>query len=91
MSQSEKTLFWCLRYSDRVAEIREQMLMNASIVEEICRCSWVFRFRINILSTDFLVTHTDGTSVAYSVKADRDEFNRDSDRYQLYPNHYNKL
>lgn len=90
LSQSEKTLFWCLRYSDRVAEIREQMLMNASIVEEICRCRG-FRIPTNILSTDFLVTHTDGTSVAYSVKADRDEFHRDSDRYRLHPNHYNKL
>lgn len=73
LSTNEKNFFWILRFRDDVSEIREQMIMNPDIVREICKEN-DFRVPIKCLSTDFLVTYTDGSMTAYSVKDNRDIF-----------------
>ena len=60
-------------------EIREQMVLNPDTVRKICEAK-EFRVPIKCLTTDFLVTYKDGSSVAYSVKSDRKVLDKDTYR-----------
>ena len=79
LSMGEKYFFWIMRYRDDVKEIREQMVLNPDTVRKICEAK-EFRVPIKCLTTDFLVTYKDGSSVAYSVKSDRKVLDKDTYR-----------
>ncbi len=79
LSMGEKYFFWIMRYRDDVKEIREQMVLNPDTVRKICEAN-EFRVPIKCLTTDFLVTYKDGSSVAYSVKSDRKVLDKDTYR-----------
>lgn len=90
LSMGEKKFFWILRYQDDVAEIREQMLMNAAVVKKICE-EHGFPVPKRILSTDFFVTYADGSSIAYSIKSDRSVFDKAAVENRRYRMAYEKL
>ena len=73
LSTGETMLFWLLRYDERVAEIREQMLLVPDLVAE-CALELGIRCPKKILTTDFLALYEDGSVVAYSVKYSRSIF-----------------
>lgn len=77
LSMGEKRFFWIMRYRDDVKEIKEQMVLNPDTVRKICEKNG-FRVPGRCLSTDFLVTYKDGSSVAYSVKSDRKVLDKDT-------------
>lgn len=70
LSKGETEFFWLLRFDENVVEIREQFALNPKYVAEIA-VSLGFRVPKRILSTDFLVSYSDGRVVAYSVKDKR--------------------
>lgn len=81
LSISEKWFYWITRYRDDVKEIQEQMVLNPEVVKEICE-EYGFPIPTRYLSTDFLVNYTDGTSTAYSIKTDRQIFDKENMRYK---------
>lgn len=81
LSINEKWFYWITRYRDDVKEIQEQMVLNPKVVKEICE-EHGFPIPTRCLSTDFLVNYTDGTSTAYSIKTDRQIFDKENMRYK---------
>lgn len=67
LSQGEKWTFFCLRWDDRVVDVREQYAMNP---DHVCMIAEAMGIPVprNELSTDFLVQYEDGSFKAFSVK-----------------------
>lgn len=73
LSQGELWWYLLLRWNDSVSDIREQYPLDIDITTSIAR-ELGFRPAQNgrkRMTTDFLVTMTDGSYKAFSVKADR--------------------
>ncbi len=74
MSQGEAYWFYVLRWDDENIDIREQFPLDRIATEQITE---IFKFKHPgnkpdyVMTTDFVVTKADGSTVAYSVKHDR--------------------
>ena len=90
LSMGEKEFFYIKRFEDDVKTIQEQMLMAKPVVEKICE-KYDFRVPQHVLSTDFLITYTDGNRIAYSVKSDRRVFDPESPENRKHPKRYERL
>ena len=77
LSQGEKWTFFCLRWDDRVVEIREQYAMNSDRVRMIAEDMGI-PVPHNELSTDFLVQYSDGSFRAFSVKNSEKDLEKNS-------------
>lgn len=84
LSVGEEEFFWILRFDDNVLEIQEQMVMASEYVNSICIKNGFARPK-HLLSTDFLVTYQNGSQIAYSIKASREEFDPKNDKYWNNP------
>lgn len=73
LSQAEAYWYYLLRWSDDNADIREQFPLDNSDTVRIAEMYYIKhpRNNHNIMTTDFLVTKTDGSEIAYSVKSNR--------------------
>ena len=89
LSMGEREFFYTMRLNDEVISIEEQMMMSSDLVREIC-IKHGYRIPNHILSIDFLITFTDGSRKAYSVKADRSELDKNSRKYRNAPLAYQK-
>jgi len=79
LSQTEKRLWYLLRWDDDIVDIREQYPLDIEITKEIAR-----KFNINhpkyrgkevVMTTDFLVTLKSGAEIAINVKSDEAQRN----------------
>ena len=73
LSQGEVYWYYLLRWRDDVEDIREQFPLELNITVPISR-KLGFKHPYNdktCMTTDMLITKTDGTNEAYSVKTDR--------------------
>lgn len=73
LSQGEVWAYYTLRWRDDVEDIREQYPLKRNMVENICdRLGYEYpNHSRTLMTTDLLVTKTDGSLVAYSVKVNR--------------------
>ena len=86
-SEGERMLFHLLRFSDRVAMIREQVNLDMDMVAEICEVhGWPKPS--GIWSTDLLVLFTDDSMAAFSVKDTQKVLTRE---YYKTVREYNKI
>lgn len=74
LSQGEMLWYYTLRWDDKNIDIREQFPLD---VEETNKIAIENGFKLpgngnHVMTTDFLVDKTDGTQIAYSVKANKD-------------------
>ena len=77
MSQGELLFYAQLRFNPAVKEIKEQYPMyNQRLIADICVDNGFnpYYYTRFIMSTDFLVTMWDGRRIAYSVKANRQQY-----------------
>lgn len=74
LSQAEAYWYYVLRWGDENEDIREQFPLERSITEQIAEQNG-FKHpgkKDHVMTTDFVVSRTDGTTIAYSVKPDRE-------------------
>lgn len=73
LSQGELYLFYILNWDPRVADIREQFPLDFTETKRISKEMGVKHPSVagNPMTTDMLVTLTDGREIAYSVKSSR--------------------
>ena len=86
LSQGELAAFYTLRWDDRVFDIREQFPLEMHRVWEIGDKEGI-RVSKNeecVMTTDLLVTLTDGSERAYSIKYDRNELDNPRTVEKLY-------
>lgn len=75
LSQGELFYYYLLRWDDNVVDIREQYPLNLQQTKQICEeLGWIHPNNGRThMATDLLVTLSDGTFIAYSIKADQSE------------------
>jgi hypothetical protein len=75
LSQGEMYYYYLLRWDDNVMDIRERYPLNLIETKKICdSLRWRHPFNETThMTTDFLITHADGSFVAYGVQSDREE------------------
>lgn len=78
MSYAERLVWQMLRFDDDVVDVREQYPLDLEITSQIADQLGITHPRDTktkenrIMTTDFLVTYTDGKNIAYSVKVNKD-------------------
>lgn len=73
LSQGEALWYYILRWDDNNIDIREQFPLKVDCTVEIARANG-FKHPVNesyVMTTDFLVTESDGSLHAYSIKQDK--------------------
>ena len=86
LSQGEVYWYYLLRWRDDVTDIREQFPLELEMTVEISR-KLGFRHPYNEktrMTTDMLITKTDGTYEAYSVKTDKSVLDNARNIEKLY-------
>ena len=75
LSQGERNFALTLMYDDNVARIETQVVLNKDDTDALAKELGYRRFNNGrtAMTTDFLVTMQDGSRVAYSVKASRND------------------
>lgn len=78
LSQGEALWYYILRWDDNNIDIREQFPLENAITVQIAKENGIKHphDENHIMTTDFLVTRSDGTYCAYSIKPNRDLDNR---------------
>lgn len=81
MSQLETEAWYILRFDDDNIDIREQYLLDKEITSKIAFKKGIIHphdknGELLSLSTDFLVTRSDGSMVAVSVKPNKEDLNQ---------------
>jgi putative uncharacterized protein (fragment) len=73
LSQGEALWYYILRWDDNNVDIREQYPLDVDKTVELAKEMGIKhpQNEKHVMTTDFLVTESDGTLHAYSVKADR--------------------
>ena len=86
LSEGEAMAYYILRWNDSAADIREQFPLDLDATNAIADQAGISRVDHgrDRMTTDLLVTWTDGTYTAYSVKADRSQTEKPRDIERLW-------
>lgn len=86
LSQGEVYYYYLLRWRDDVEDIREQYPLDLELTNSLCDLHGIKhpRDRNTHMTTDFLVTKTNGSYEAYSIKTDKSELNNPRTVEKLY-------
>ncbi len=86
LSQGEVYYYYILRWEDTVEDIREQFPLELDRTLEIADKLGIKHphNRSTRMTTDLLVTRTNGTLEAYSIKADRGVLEKEREREKLF-------
>lgn len=86
LSQGEMYYYYLLRWRDDVADIREQYPLNLELTLNICeKLNYKHPHSDNTrMTTDLLVTKTDGSLEAYSIKYSKNELDNPRTLEKLY-------
>ena len=75
LSQAEAYWYYVLRWDDNNVDIREQYPLDNTITTELAEENGILHPHA-IMTTDFLITKSDGCHHAYSVKATKKDLNQ---------------
>lgn len=89
LSQAEANIYYMIRNRNNVKHIREQYLLDSDRMNAIVK--EVGLRRAPYWTTDFLVTYTDDSETAFSVKASADAFDEHNRIYRGKESKYHHL